>query len=137
MNRDRKKQSRPFKPEDFYWYDDERFKNLPEPKYGAAALKPIENDKFPTWALFTFNDLKTRAADALPPELLCYQCEDAIILAPSIDNGMIRGMLIATNKASNQIKEMISPEGHMILVRMPELPDKVQADEEANLRILC
>ena len=137
INRDKKKRHRAFKPEEFYWYDDERLQNMPEPRFGAAAMKLVEMDQFPVWALFVYKDLKARAGDAFPPEVLCYQCDDAIILAPSVDGNEVAGMLIATNTASGQNREMTSPQGQTILVRMPTIADKFQADEEAVCRILC
>lgn len=136
INRDRKKRNRPFKPEDFYFYDDLTLQNLPEPKYGAAAMKLVEMQLFPNWALFTFKDLKTRAADALAPEILCYQCKDAIVLAPSVDGNELSGMLVACRSASNQIREMHSPDGRVLTVHLPVISDKYVADEEAICRVL-
>lgn len=137
MNRDRKKRNKPFKVSEFYFYESIEQQNLPEPRYGAAALKLIELGQFPHWALFTFKDLKARAADALAPELLCYQCEDAIVLAPEVNGHEVYGMLIASKTASEGVREMVSPCGARIMVRMPALPDKFQADEEAVLRLMA
>jgi len=92
--------------------------------------------QFPYWALFAFPELKRRAANANPPELLCLRCEDAIILAPNIDGEKLTGMLIAQRSASNSIREMQTPDGKTILVRLPRLDDKVVAIEEPELRAL-
>jgi len=138
LNRDKKKRSKPFMPNEFYWYDDEHLSNLPEPRYGAAAMKLIEMEKFPSWALFVYKDLKARSKDALAPEVLCYQCDDAIILAPGIDGNEVSGMLIASSSASNQLREMHDPvSGRSIMVRMPVLPDAFQATEDATCRLLA
>lgn len=138
MNRDKKKRSKPFSPDDFYWYNDNSLEALPEPKFGAAALKLIEMEKFPSWALFVYKDLKARAGDALPPEVLCYQCEDAIILAPSIDGHEVNGMLIAARSASGSLREMTDPvSGLSITARMPVLPDIFQAIEDATCHLLA
>lgn len=136
MNRDKKKRNQPFKLTDFYFYDDVSLQNLPEPKYGAAAMKLVEMGEFPGWALFTFKDLKARASDALAPEVLCYQCEDAIVLAPSIDGHEMAGMLIAMMSASDQIREMKAPDGRLVTVHLPVVNDKYVADEEAICRVL-
>lgn len=136
INRDRKKRNRPFKLEEFYFYDDVSLQNLPEPKYGAAAMRLVGMELFPSWALFTFKDLKARAQDALPPEVLCYQCDDAILLAPSLEGNQVSGMLIACRSASEQIREMKTPDGRVITVRLPVVPDKYVADEEASCRVL-
>jgi hypothetical protein len=137
INRDRKKRSRPFKPDDFYWYDDQKMANMPEPRYGAAALKLMEMELFPSWALFVYRDLKARAADAFPPELLCYQCDDVIILAPSIEGNTLDGMLIAAGTASGELRELRSPQGHVVTVRMPTLDGEFVADEEASCQLLA
>lgn len=136
INRDRKRRRQPFKPSDFYYYADEALQNLPEPKFGAAAMELIKRELFPVWALFAYPELKKRANDALPPELLCYQCEDAIILAPDIDAGHVSGMLIAAKTASEQRRTMESPCGRQITVMMPQILGKFEAEEEAELRLL-
>lgn len=136
INRDSKKRHEPFTPEEFYYYQDQSQKNLPEPKYGAAALALIEMELFPNWALFTFKDLKARAADAVAPEFLCLQCEDAILLAPDIDNSIASGMLIACNTASEEVREMKSPCGKSLRVRMPAINNRFEASEDAELLVL-
>lgn len=134
-NRDSKKRRRPFELSEFFFYEDKELLNLPEPKYGSAAMALIARGLFPVWALFAYKDLKSRADDALPPELLCYQCDDAILLAPSIDDRVVKGMLIAMNAASGAVREMRSPCGRVIMVRMPEIKDKVVAEEDAELAL--
>lgn len=136
MNRDRKKQRKPYKIEQFYYYASEEFNNLPEAKYGAAALELIKRELFPSWALFVFSDLKVKAKDALPPEVLCFQCEDAIILAPSIEGAEVSGMLIINKTASEQARTMKSPCGKIIEVVMPKTEGSIQATEDAVIRLL-
>jgi hypothetical protein len=135
-NRDKKKRNKPFRPEEFYFYEDKEQMNLPEPKYGAAALALIGRGLFPHWALFTYNDLKVRAGDAVAPEVLCLSCEDAIILAPDIDGHLITGMLIAAHSASEGFREMTTPCGKVHHVRLPKIDGKFAADEEAEARLL-
>ena len=136
INRDRKKQRTPYKLDDFYFYRNEEQANLPEPKYGAATLALISKGMFPGWALFVYKDLKQRAGDALPPEVLCVQCEDAIILAPSIEEMSITGLLIAGETASDKPRTLVSPCGLEVEVIMPKLSGKFQALEDAELRLI-
>lgn len=136
MNRDKNKRRRPFSPEEFYYYQDIAARDLPEPKYGAAARALIEKGMFPSWALFAYKDLSARADDALPPEFLCLQCDDAIILAPSLEGSVVLGMLIAAGTASNQVREMRSPCGKQFMIRLPEVSGKFVAEEEAEARLL-
>lgn len=110
--------------------------NLPEPKYGAAAMALIERQQFPHWALFAYPDLKARANDAMPPEVLCLQCEDAIVLAPSIEGRNMTGMLIAARTASEKTRTMTSPCGKEVMVRLPVITGKFEADEEAELLVM-
>ena len=108
---------------------------MPEARFGAAAMKLIEMSIFPSWALFTYKELKTKADNANPPEVLCLQCDDAIILAPSIEDNYVHGMLIAGRSASKQRREMRSPCGNVLWVEIPEIKAQFEADEEAELRI--
>lgn len=136
INRDRKRQRTPNKLEDFYFYDNKELANLPEPKFGAAAMALIRQKIFPAWALFAYKELKERAGDALPPELLCVQCEDAILLAPSTEEHSITGLLITCESASGQVRTMVSPCGLEVEVRIPIVSNKYEATEDAELRLL-
>jgi hypothetical protein len=136
MNRDKKKKNKPYRMDDFYFYQTDENRKLPEPKYGAAAIELIHRQLFPSWALFVYKDLKERAGNALPPELLAFTCDDAIILAPSIEGHIVRGMLIAGNESSELVRQMKSPCGRVITVRMPRITNRYMADEDVELRLL-
>jgi hypothetical protein len=136
LNRDKKKRRQPFKPEEFYYYADLEAMDLPEPRFGAAAMELIRLEMFPNWALFAYPELKKRAMNAIAPELLCYQCQDAIILAPNIEGAMVQGMLIAGKTASNERREMISPCSRTITVLMPTILGEFEAIEESEIRIV-
>lgn len=136
LNRDRKKAPKPFQVSDFYWYDDAKIANMPEPRYGAAAMELIRRKQFPSWALFAYKELKARAEDAFPPEVLWYWCDDAIVLAPSVAGHELRGMLIAQSTADRAIRQLNMPDGGVITVRMPTIGDAYFADEEAVCVVL-
>jgi len=135
MNRDVKKRRKPFQPSDFYYYADQDLLNLPEPKYGAAAMELIRLEMFPSWALFTFTELKKRSDDANPPELLCLQCDDAIILAPDIGKESVTGMLIAGRTCSGQRRLMRSPCNRELTIELPLISGVFEATEDIELRI--
>lgn len=136
INRDSKKRRKPFSPDEFYFYANPEDRDLPEPRFGAAAKALIEREIFPPWALFVYRDLVARAGDALPPEVLCLMCDDVIVLAPSAEDGYVHGMMIAAKSASNQVRELQSPCGQVVTVRMPQLAGEYVADEESQLRII-
>jgi hypothetical protein len=91
---------------------------------------------FPFWALFAYKELSERAKESIPPQLLCYQCDSAIILAPQIDDGTCKGMLIALESASLNVLEMRSPCGKTIRIRMPNIDSKVIAKENCHLDVV-
>jgi hypothetical protein len=134
--RDRKARRKPYSLDEFYFFKDPEDMNLPEPRFGAAAMALAERNLLPIWSLFAFAELKRRAGDTRPPDLLCLICDDALILAPKVDGEKVDGMLIALKSASNEIREMRTPDGDTILIRLPPITDKVVAIEEPELRAL-
>lgn len=135
-NRDPKKQKSPYKIDDFFLYEPQEQKNTPSGSYGAAAIKLVEERKFPLWALTFFSDLK-RGASGNPPELLAYSHEKAIVLAPVIDGEVVKGMLIAEEVVSEKILDMQSPNGEKIKLQMPKLTVRYSAQEDLELPIMC
>lgn len=138
MNRDRDKQREAYKLNDFYCYPELEEIDTVDGVYGASAMVLIERGLFPGWALFVYGELSKNAGSAKPADLLCYQCQTAIILAPReiVGSGQIKGMLIAVEDASMRILEMHSPDFHQILIRMPKIGSKVVAIENCVLDIV-
>jgi hypothetical protein len=136
LNRDSKKRKRPFQLEDFYLYDVKDNKDMIDSIYGAAALKLIEMGVFPTWALFVYKQLSERAEESIPPVLLCYACDQAIVLAPQIEGGTCKGMLIAMESASMRNLDFTSPCGKSIRLRMPQIKSKIIAEENCYIDII-
>jgi hypothetical protein len=136
INRDTKKRKKPYSADDFYYYNDKGSEKLPDARYGAAALELIKRESYPRWALFVYESLKVKAANATLPETLCLQCEDAIMLAPEFDGRQVRGMLIAQRSASERVREMTTPDGETFRVKLPRVVDKFEAVEEAEMLLL-
>lgn len=134
LNRDRKKQSRPYKVEDFYMYQPRDERNLPLARNGAAAMMLVRMRVFPSWALFCYRELAS-ASDGDAPELLAYISEDAILLAPVHKTGTVTGMLIAREEASGKTVQMKSPCGRIITTSIPVIPTKIIAEENVILRL--
>jgi hypothetical protein len=136
MNRDKKKRKKPFELDEFCLYNFENKKDTINPIYGAAALELIRIKEFPIWALFIYKELSERATESAPPEVLCYKCDQAIILAPTIQESTCRGMLIATESAGSRILTMQSPCGKELRIRMPQVGSKIIAEENCYLDIV-
>lgn len=136
INRDKKKRKKPFEMEDFYLYNSRENKDSIDSIYGAAAMALIKINMFPSWALFVYKELLEKAEESIPPEVLCYQCDRAILLSPQIDNTTCKGMLIAMESASLRTLEMQSPCGKSIRLRMPSVGAKIIAEENCYLDIV-
>lgn len=136
LNRDKKKQRKAFQINDFYFYENKELANLPEAKYGAAAMELIRRNLFPSWCLFVYNELKEKADNAIPPELLCLSGDDILVLAPNIDSGIINGMVIASESASNTIRTLRSPCGLVVEVKTPSINHKYVAADDIEIQLL-
>lgn len=134
-NRDTKKQKTPYKLNDFFLFQPLDEQDVPTGVYGAAAMKLVEERKFPLWALTFYSDLK-KASSGDAPELLAYIHDKAILLAPVIDENTVRGMLIAEEVVSEQVIEMYSPDGEQIKLQMPKLTIRYSAREDVELPIV-
>lgn len=137
MNRDKKKRKKPFSLDEFYLYGEDANKDKIDPIYGASAVELIKIQAFPHWALFVYKELMERAEEGKPAEILSYEHEDAIIIAPTIDGTTCKGMLIAKEKASSRVLEMRSPCGSIVRIKMPAINAKVIAEENCYLDCLC
>lgn len=136
INRDTKKRRKAYSPDDFYYYSKQESERLPGAKYGAAALELIRRELYPRWALFVYGSLKVNAENAVQPEILCLQCEDALLLAPQIDGRTITGMLVAQRSSSDQVREMRTESGESFRVKMPYVASRFEAVEDAELLLL-
>ena len=134
-NRDPKKSKKPYTMKDFFLYETKESQNIPVHIYGAAAMRLLEMDLFPRWALFVYKDLK-EAAFGSPPDLLAYIHDNAILLAPLVRNQTVKGMLICEDRAFNQTLEMKSPEGDVISVSIPSFDGRYAAVEDIELEII-
>ena len=133
MNRDPKKQKKAFEMEDFYLYQPMDQRNLPEERYGAAAMWLIEHEMYPGFALFCFSELRKNAGKNVPT-LISYNHPSAVLLAPTASPDGVKGLLIAEKAVSNEAITMRSPCGQEIRVMIPSILDEVAAQEDITLR---
>jgi hypothetical protein len=120
----------------FFCYPDIDQQDSIDADYGCAAQKLIEMGIFPRWALFIYKDLMKNATSGKAPNVLCYQCEDAIILAPRVRDATCHGMLIAQESASSRVLTMTTPDGDALRIRMPQIRNKIVATENCALDIV-
>ena len=135
VNRDKQKKKSPYKIDDFYIYEDESLTDSVDSIYGAAALALVEAKKFPSWALFAWQDLKRNAHKADPPDILCYRSNDCILLAPTVVKGRLKGLLIAKKKVSGMLHVLEIGPNKGIMVKMPEIQGEVAVIENCYLEI--
>ena len=119
---------------DFFLFEPSEDRNIPTGTYGAAAMKLIEIDQFPSWALFVYKDLSA-SSNGAPPSLLAFIHEEAILLAPIVKGDLVTGMLICSEKAYKKTLEMKSPCGGVISVDIPPLKGAYVAIEDIELEL--
>ena len=133
VNRDSKRQRKPYSAEDFYLYQPRDEQDLPAGRCGAAALALIERRLFPGWALFCYRELAS-GASSTPPALLAFISDTAILLAPVKTSDGYKGMLIAQEAAGDSWHQFKSPCGRIETLYVPRVPTKVMAQDNISLR---
>ena len=134
-NRDKSKTKKPFRIDDFYVYDDSSTTDSVDSIYGAAALALVESKKFPSWALFAWTDLKKNANKCDPPEVLSYQSDDCMLLAPREIKGRLKGLLVAKQKVSGMLHVLRTGPKTGVMVKLPKLEGEVSVIENCYLEI--
>ncbi len=134
QSRDPKK-SKPVEMSDFYLYEPRELQNLPSGRFGAAAVELAKHGKFPAWALFCFKQL-SQGASGSPPGLLAYIGSDCMILAPVASPGALTGLFIGMESASEQVRELSSPDGKVVTLKIPFIETKIIAEEDLVLPII-
>ena len=134
LNRDAKKRRQPFTMEDFYLYQPRDVQNLPSARYGAAAIALVESGEYPAFALFCFPELRRNAGENVPT-IIAYTHPSAILLAPTVTEGGMHGLLIAEHAVSAQMIHMKNADGQEIMVQMPIIKEEVMAEEDIILPV--
>lgn len=117
MNRDVKKQRKPFTTEDFCFFV-EFSSNKPEEEAALAYMALVREKKLPPWALGVFSDFKHGAQTKRPIDELVMLGEDLILLAPVEIHEGFEGTLVAEQSASEQIRDV----EHMGLIFRVQVP---------------
>lgn len=131
QSRDPKK-NKPVEMSDFYLYEPKELQNLPSGRFGAAAIELVKQGEFPAWALFCFKQL-SQAASGSPPALLAYIGSDCMIIAPVASPEGLTGLFIGMESASDQVRELKSPDGNVVTLKIPFIETKIVAEEDIML----
>ena len=126
------KKGKPVAMSDFFLYQPREAAHLPSGRFGAAAHELIKTGDFPSWALFCWKEL-SQGASGEPPLILAYIASDCMLLAPVAVPGGYAGLLIASESAGNQVREMVSPCGKTVTLKIPQVQTKVIAEEDVIL----
>jgi len=109
--------------------------NLPGGSYGAAAVKAIQQGRYPSWALFCYKELSNNVRKGYDPEIAALVCEDAIVLHPQTTLQGVHGMLIACESASHGVRVFKDDKGAEVMLQLPEIPTKIVASEDVTLSL--
>ena len=113
-------------------------KALPSDAAGAAMLRLIELNLFPSFALDGpwIADLEAEGKNAEVPSRLCWAADDAILLAPyRADANHWAGFLIAKNSAAGQVREFFSEKAEAVSLMVPSdaVPPNAFAGAKASV----
>ena len=133
MNRDSKKQRKPFSAEDFCFFIDHQV-NKPEARAAVAFMALVREKQLPAWALSFFADFKHGAPTKTPLKELVLKGEQFIMLAPVEIDGGFSGTMIAEHAVSN--KEIEVEHMDMIYtIQVPAFEDYVCAKNNVEVDI--
>lgn len=101
VNRDAKKQRKPYAMEDFcFFIDREALK--PEAQAASAYRRLLDDGLLPPWALFCFADFKDATASKRPSAEVAILGDGWILLAPIEIDGGFQGLLVAEQRVAGQ-----------------------------------
>jgi hypothetical protein len=133
LHRDHKKKPKPYIYKEFCMFLPPELSGGAKGRYANATIALIQMKLFPSWALFCYKELVANAGGE-PPDLLCYMAPDAILLAPQEYDAGFKGLLIAQESSSGQIRDMVSPDGSVFRTEIPLIPTKIIAREGVYLQ---
>ena len=134
MNRDPKKQRKPYTTEDFCFFIDHTA-NKPEEKAATAYMALVKASKLPAFALAFFSDFKGGRPTRREWQQLAMVGDDVVLLAPSEIEGGFEGTLLAENSASGEIRTLLH-DGQEYVVQIPQFEDFVYASNQVEIDLI-
>lgn len=133
LNRDVKKQKKPYTIEDFCYFTDQE-ESGPERQAAIAYWTLVERKKIPSWALFCLNDFKAGKGKTYATDP-AFVSDHLLLLAPRETERGLKGVMIAEAPASGQ--QVVGEwEGHRMVVSVPKFDGFVVALADAELVVL-
>jgi hypothetical protein len=133
-NINRSSKTKPFSPSDFFFYKTGKDVDGPGKRYGAAYMHLAKKGQLPSWALFCYKAVSANAGASVP-EFTALTSNEAILLAPVATSSGFKGMLIA-REAAKGVQTFRGPDGMLVDLVVDDIPTKVVAIEDVELRRL-
>lgn len=134
LNRNEKKQRKPFTVTDFCFFISGDDESKPEARAAIAYWTLVDRKKIPSWALFCLRDFSAGKGKTYPTDP-AFIGEGLILLAPQETEQGLRGTMLAEQRVSG--KQVAGTwEGQHLLVSVPIFDGFVAARAETELIIL-
>lgn len=134
MNRDPKKQRKPFGAEDFCCFIDQA-SNKPEREAATAFMALVRDKVLPAWALGFFADFKNGEPTKRPSDELAMVGNDVILLAPIEIHEGFEGTIIAEQTASDQVRHL-EHSGRTWVCKIPKFDGYLYAEAGVTVDII-
>lgn len=127
--KDPKKREKPSTYLDFSFYRPEQDGEAPSGYNGSAYMELVRRKELPQWALFCYKNLSASAVVGYVPDSVALIADDAILLHPQKTGASYKGLLIALESASDEVRVFRSTEGGEVKLRVPYIDTKIVARE--------
>ena len=129
--RDPKSGKKPLGPMDFSFYKPLEADG-PAGYYAACYVHLVKAQELPNWALFCYKEIAPSARGRVGAQYALFS-HDAILVGPRKTESGYKGLLIAQESASGQVRSFSDPNGELFDLTLPPIPTKVVAWENTVL----
>lgn len=134
-NINRGKKTKPLRVSELFQYAAPEDLDLPEGRFGRSLERAISERVYPSWALFIYKEV-IKGASGECPEVYIAQCQDVCVLAPEVNGMVLKGLIIAQESASEKVRQLVTPDGTIYVVKIPKIGTKLVAEEEWELPLV-
>lgn len=134
INRDTKRQRKPYQLKDFCFFQLDSGDNAPDFAPAAAYMALQKSGKLPTWALFVYSDMRHGDPQAATSPLAAIG-DGVVVLSPIEKNGGLEGLLLARcNVSGKRVKVQLGK--RRLTLAVPEFAGSYLAREHVYLPIM-